>query len=412
MAVYAYRALSPTASAVSGMIVADTPRQARDSLRAQGLTVQDVVPHADGPARAGVAGGRPSDLPWPGRRRIPGASVKVVGFIRELSTLLAVGVPLLEAIDTIKRQHRGRFGAALLTLRDRVSAGASLANAMREQPGVFDELCVSVTEVGENAGTLEASLERVADFKERSQAFRGKLGTVLIYPAIVLVMAVAVSVLLMTVVVPNLLAALVEAGRPLPLPTRVVKFASDVLVEWWWAILAGAGLFAFVTRLALAGPRGRYAWHRLQLRIPIAGEIVRKQAIVRLSVVLSTLLRSGVVFVRALQIARRTTPNLVLNRALARCEEAVGAGRDISAALEETGAFPPVVVQVFSVGQQSGRLEEMLDRLAGDYDRQVTSAAQRLTALLEPALILLLVFVVGFIVLATILPMLQAAQAF
>lgn len=409
MAVFAYTAVSSEDSPVSGMIVADTPREARDSLRAQGLTVQEVRPHAD---RGAAAGPGASRLPWR-RNRVRGAATKVVSFIRELSTLLAVGVPLLEAIDTIKRQHpRGRFGAALLTLRDRVSGGASLADAMREQPGVFDELCVSVTEVGENSGTLESALERVADFKERSQAFRNKLGTVLLYPAIVLVMAVAVSVLLMTLVVPNLLSALVEAGRPLPLPTRVVKFASDVVVSWWWAILLAVALLAVAVQLVLSSPRGRYAWHRLQLRIPVVGDLVRKQAIVRLSVVLSTLLRSGVVFVRALQIARRTTPNLVLNRALEKCEEAVGAGRDISAALEETGAFGPVVVQVFSVGQQSGRLEEMLDRLATDYDRQVASAAQRLTALLEPALILMLVFVVGFIVLATILPMLQAAEAF
>ena len=413
MAVFAYKALAANAAAVSGMIVADTPREARDSLRARGLTVQEVIPHAADATSAQPGG---AGVRWPWRRRpgrVPGASAKVVSFIRELSTLLAVGVPLLEAIDTIRRQHRrGRFAAALLALRDRISGGASLADAMREQPGVFDELCVSITEVGENSGTLEAALERVAEFKERSQAFRNKLGTVLLYPAIVLVMAAAVSVLLMTVVVPNLLAALVENGRPLPLPTRVVKAISDVLVSWWWAILLGIGLFAVLVQFVVRTPRGRYAWHRLQLRTPVAGDLLRKQAIVRLSVVLSTLLRSGVVFVRALQIARRTTPNLVLNRALERCEEAVGAGRDISAALEETGAFPPVVVQVFSVGQQSGRLEEMLDRLAADYDRQVASAAQRLTALLEPALILLLVLVVGFIVLATILPMLQAAQAF
>jgi type II secretory pathway component PulF len=165
-------------------------------------------------------------------------------------------------------------------------------------------------------------------------------------------------------------------------------------------------------RALLAMPRVRFAWHRAQLRIPVVGDLLRKQAIVRLSVVLSALLRSGVVFVRALEISRAATPNLVLKDALSKCEQAVGAGRDISGALEETGAFPPVVVQVVSVGQHSGRLEEMLDRLATDYDRQVATAAGRLTALLEPALILVLVVIVGFIVLATILPMLEAANAF
>ena len=401
MGIFAYKAIGPDAAAVSGVIVADSPRAARDSLRSRGLTVHDVA--------AGTPGRAAGRL----RRSTSRSSPEVVSFLRELSTLLGVGVPLLEAIDTIKRQHPDRrFGAVLLTLRDRVAAGVSLADAMREQPGVFDVLCVSITEVGESTGTLDTALERVAEFKERSLAFRNKLATVLLYPAIVLVMAVGVSVLLMTVVVPNLLAALVESGRPLPLPTRVVKFASDALVAHWPVMIVTVVLIIVGVRLALRVPRVKFAWHRAQLRIPVAGELLRKQAVVRLSVVLSTLLRGGVVFVRALEIARQATPNLVLQDALKHCEDAVAAGRDIGPALEETRAFPPVVVQVVSVGQHAGRLEEMLDRLAADYDRQVATASQRLTALLEPALILVLVVIVGFIVLATILPMLEAANAF
>jgi type II secretory pathway component PulF len=162
--------------------------------------------------------------------------------------------------------------------------------------------------------------------------------------------------------------------------------------------------------MILATPRGRLAWHRLQLRIPIVGNLIRKQSIGRIAIVMSTLIRSGVVFLRAVQIAERGTPNLVLKHALRRCETAITAGQDIAAALDETGAFPPMVVQVFAVGQQSGRLEEMLDRLALDYNHQVTNSAQRLTALLEPLTILLLVFVVGLIAFATILPILQAAE--
>jgi type II secretory pathway component PulF len=406
MAVFAYRAVGADAAAVSGMIVADSPRAARDTLRSRGLTVHEVTADHS-------AGGTSSRVRGRLHFRTSGTNAKTVAFIRELSTLLGVGIPLLEAIDTVKRQHpHGRFGAALLALRDRISAGVSLADAMREQPDIFEELCVSITEVGESTGTLDAALERVAEFKERSLAFRNRLGTVLLYPSIVLVMAVGVSVLLMTVVVPNLLAAIVESGQELPLPTRVVKAASDFLVARWWVLAIAIGTVAVAGRALLATPRARFAWDRAQLRIPVVGELLRKQAIVRLSVVLSALLRSGVVFVRALQISRAATPNLVMKDALRKCEEAVGAGRDISGALEETGAFPPVVVQVVSVGQHSGRLEEMLDRLAADYDRQVATAAGRLTALLEPALILVLVVIVGFIVLATILPMLEAANAF
>src|SRR3954452_23073678 len=152
MAVFAYKAVAGDASAVSGLIVADTPRDARDTLRARGLTVEEVAPRA--------AGGKGA---WSWRGGGRGDAARVTSFIRELSTLLGVGIPLVEAIDTIQSQHRGRFAAALLALRDRVSAGVSLADAMREQPDVFDEMCASIAEVGESAGTLDTALERVAE---------------------------------------------------------------------------------------------------------------------------------------------------------------------------------------------------------------------------------------------------------
>ncbi len=368
------------------------------------MTVQEVVP---GEA-AGTAGGWRAWLRRPGRS----GAVKVDSFLRDLSTLLGVGIPLVDAIDTIHSQHRGRFAASLLTLRERVSAGAGLADAMREQPDMFDAMCVSVAEVGENAGTLDVALERVAEFKERSAAFRNRLGTALLYPAVVLTMALGVSVLLMTAVVPNLLATIQDSGRPLPLPTRIVKAASDWLVGYWWLLLLGLGVVVAAARMVFRTAKGKMLWHRFLLRIPIAGELARKQAIVRVCIVLSTLLRSGLVFVRSVQIARQTASNLVLAAALERCEQAVQTGRDIAEAMRETAAFPPLVVRVFAVGQQSGRMEEMLDRLASDYDRQVTAASQRLTAVLEPILILFLVVLVGFISLATILPLLEAANAY
>jgi type II secretory pathway component PulF len=190
----------------------------------------------------------------------------------------------------------------------------------------------------------------------------------------------------------------------------VVKGFSDFLIVWWW-LLAACGFAVFIGLGAvLRTPRGKLAWHRFVLRVPILGDLVRKQAIVRICVVVGTLLKSGVVFVRAVQIAQRTTSNLVLRQALVECERAINAGGDIGEAIERTGAFPPMVVQVFAVGQQSGRLEEMLDRLAVTYDQQVNTAAARLTAVLEPALIVLLALVVLFIVLATVLPILEAGN--
>ena len=413
MAVFTYKATDAAAADQSGTITADTPRQARDLLRSRGLTVRDLedyAPHTTSPATQ--TGTR---LALPGRRvkrrsRAPRRHL-VTQLLREVSTLLGVGVPLVEALDTISHQHDGRFQGTILILRDRVTAGSSLAQAMREHPHVFDDLAVSITEVGEDAGTLDTSLERLAEFRERAELLRGRISTALIYPALVSVLAVASSLFLMTFVVPRILEPLIELGQPMPLATRIVKGLSDGLLAWGWllalALAAAAAGFGAIIRTA----RGKLAWHRFILRLPVVGELVRKQAIVRIAIVVGTLLKSGIVFVRAIQIAQRMTANVVLRDALARCEAAIAAGSNIGEALEKTRAFPPMVVQIFSVGQESGRLEEMLDRLATVYDQQVQHAAQRLAAILEPLLIVFLAIVVLFIVMATVLPILEAGNA-
>ena len=297
-------------------------------------------------------------------------------------------------------------------MQDRVASGASLATALAEQPAAFDPLDVALADVGEAAGHLDAVLDRLAEFKEARSAARNRVGTALIYPAIVFVVAVGVSVLLMTFVVPKLLAPLVESGQPIPPVTRLVKAASDALVAYWWAGLIAVAAVAAAVGYALSTAAGRVARDRLVLSVPLLGDAARKQAIARLALVLAVLLRSGIVFVRAVEIAARTTPNGVLRDALGRLAAAVTTGTDVAEAVRGSGAFPPMVVQMFAVGQQSGRLEDMLDRLAADYDRQVRTLTARLTAVLEPALILLLVALVGTIALATLLPMLEAADAF
>jgi type II secretory pathway component PulF len=216
----------------------------------------------------------------------------------------------------------------------------------------------------------------------------------------------------MTFVIPKLLESLAESGRPLPWPTRVVKAVSDLFVSDWWLLLSAAALTGVLIGVAGRTEPVRRWWDRLQLRIPLVGPLIQKQSLARVALFLVTMLRSGVVFVKALQIAQRATPNRHIREALSACESAVRNGREISEALDRTGAFPPVVVQIFSVGQQSGRLEEMLDRLATDYEQQVAMASERLTALIEPVLVLLLVGVVGLIAFATILPLMEAADVF
>lgn len=400
MAVFAYQAVGTSAKPVRGTIAADTARQARDLLRDQGLRVKSIEEKR---AQAGKS--------WWSKPATRGASgYQLASMARELGTMLRVGVPLTEALDTLIEQQSGRFETALRLVRDRVGGGASLAEAFGEQTDVFDEMTVRLTEVGENTGQLDAVLGRLADYKERSLEVKDRVIGALLYPAIVFVTAMFVTVFLMAFVTPMLLAGLIEAGRPLPWPTRVLKGLSDLLTThgWWLAILAVVAAIAF--SIAISTRSGRVRWHRLLLRLPLVGEMARKQAISRIAMVLSTLLESGVPFVRGIEIAARSGRNLVIEEALKEATDQIAAGVNLDDAIRETRLFPPLVVHIFAVGQESGELDGMLRNLAESYDRQVASAASRLTALLEPALIVALAVVVGFILFATLLPILEAGN--
>ncbi len=396
MAVFEYKATDLDATMVNGTILADTARAARDQLRQKGLSPTTVTPAAARRTLKRRAG-----------RRV---QTEVAGFIRELATLLKAGIPLLTALRTLAEQHGRRLRPVIQELADAVAAGSNLAEAMGRRKEYFDQLCTSIVAVGESTGSLETALLRLADFKDKSLQLRSKLTTALLYPVFVLAIGLAVTIFLMTYVVPNLLRSLHQAGRDLPAITVAVQTASDLLIDWWWLMaVAGFGLIAGI-RLLLATDWGRLWAHRALLATPVVGELIRKENVSRMSVVLAALLKSGLGFIEALRITRSTLKNRVFQKALDRYEQAVMAGADVAEPLKDSGVFKPMVVQMLAVGQQSGQLEEMLDQLAEAYDQQVATAAARLTALLEPILIVFLAVLVGFVALATILPILEASN--
>lgn len=399
MPVFAYKAIDERRAVVTGTIAADSPRQARDGLRMRGLRVEEV--RVQESVRQGSAR-------WLFRKRTRAA--QVASLLREMATLLAVGIDLVEALGILAQQHGGHVQTAILLLKDRVAGGARLAEAMAEQPGVFNELTLRMVEVGESSGNLEVVLDQLADFQERSLQLRDRVLGTMIYPAIVFTTALGVTLFLMTVVVPMLLTNLVESGRTLPWPTRVLKGMSDALLEHG-GLLALAGLVLGIAVVAvIRTKRGRRLWHRVQLWLPLFGSLAQRQAISRLAATMATLMRSGIVYLQAAEIAAKATGNVVIREALLESGRQVAAGKDIGEALKETGVFPPLVIHIFSIGQRSGELEPMLDRLAVDYDRQVNTLANRLASALEPLLILMLAIVVGFILFATLLPILEAGN--
>lgn len=401
MAVYNYSAIidkgDTPGGLARGVMVADSPRQARDLLRARGLRVQNLCVQTSTTTRR---------FGWSGS----GSGAQSMMAIRDFSTLLSVGMPVVESLKTVAKQHVGSLNRALLILSDRVAAGASVAEAASEQRWLFDELSIRMIEVGENAGNLDEVLRQLADFKERSHRLKDRVVGALLYPAIVLLASLSVTIFMMTVVVPMLLSALIESGRPLPWPTRILQLISGTLVRHGPLVGIVAAVAAFALWRFIKTSVGRRWWHLMMLRAPVLGQMVQKQSVSRLSMVLATLMRSGIAFVRAIEIAARAAPNTVVRDALESTRDSIVAGQDIGRALEKTGIFPPVVIQIFAVGQETGHLADMLDRLATDYDRQVESLSGRLAAILEPTLILGLAIFVGFILFATLLPILEAGN--
>lgn len=404
MPTFLYRAVDEQMVLAQGTVSAETPRQARDELRARGLVVERIEEKS--------APRSSSWIPWQRRGRY---DARLAPVIRELATLLSAAIPLSEALTTITSQQRGPLRDSLTQLTDRVLAGAGLAEAMREQPLFYDDLTTQMVEVGENAGNLDVVLDQLADFRERYLLFKDRVITALFYPMIVLSMGMGVSLFLMSFVVPMLLDNLIESGQSIPCPTQLLRWMSNMIRQQGWLLFGGAMISIGSFLALLKTTWGKRWWHSFLLRVPLLGGLIQKQELARMALIVSTLMESGIVFVQALEIATRSVKNRVLQEALQKTERAVQAGHDIGEAMTEAtkshpDLFPPVVIQIFTVGQQTGKLEQMLVRLSTDYERQVTSLTTRLTTILEPILIVLLAVFVGFILFATMLPILEAGN--
>jgi general secretion pathway protein F len=400
MAVFHYTGVKPDSAIVRGTVSADTPRQARDQLRAEGVRVKKI-----GEASTNKTINKAS-LPLSFRSfRVQWATA-----VHEMAMMLHAGIPILDALDTIAEQNRGSFRVAMLTVRDQVASGSSLAGALAGQPKLFDAASVHMVEVGENSGTLDTVLQQLAQFKRKQLTLRNSVTTALVYPIFLVCFGTAAAVFLMTSVLPPLLENLEETIQVLPWPTQVAKQLSNLLLDYGWLLACLLALTLFTIVSTTRTERGQRYWHQKLLQIPILGPIAVKQGVSRIAMIIATLSRSGIELTKAVELAQRSTPNRVFKDALQQFGERIAAGEDVSDALAESGAFPPLAVRVFSVGQESGKLDEMLFQLADDYDEQVATASARLTALLEPALILVLAAAVGFLLLATILPILEAGN--
>jgi type II secretory pathway component PulF len=402
MPVFEYRALAHGGEAVRGMITADTPQQARELLRLQGVfpTALKATSRRQRQWRLPVLGGRA----WQRDR---------VTFTRQLGTLLRSGVALAQALDLLARQtHVSAHRRIFLDLAERVRSGSAFAEALKSHADRFDEFYIHMVAAGEESGRLPEMLGRLAGYLKERYRLGSRVSAAMTYPAFMLVVGFAVVTFLMAGVVPRITSVLIEqAGREaLPAATRMLLAMSAIFRDWWPAILLGVVGVVIGFARVLALPRARRWWDRTVLGVPVFGDMAQKSALSRFAVTFSALLKSGIPAVESLRLTALTVGNVHVGEHLRQAAERVTQGASLSEAMRGGGGIPDGVAQMVDVGEQSGELPEILDNLAADFDEDLEIAVGRMTALMEPVIILVMAVMVGFIALAIIQPIMEMSR--
>ena len=408
MPVYAYKGVTAAGRNTRGHVDAESLRGARSKLRRDGIYITELAEGSRGPETQASAGSRFA-VHLPSLQRI--SSLDLALATRQMSTLLGAGIPLVEGLRALTEQvENPRLKAVFGQVRDRVNEGASLADALAAS-GAFSGLYVSMVRAGEAGGALEQVLQRLADYLESQVRLRNKVSSILIYPVVMFLFACVVVGVLVTVVLPQITELLASLNQPLPFYTRWIIALSHFARDWWWAVVAAAlGAFAAL-RAVIRTDAGRARYDRIRLRLPLIGRLVRLLAISRFSRTLSTLLAGGLPITRALQTAGQVAANRVLAEAIEAARLSITEGASVARPLRMSGEFPPLVTHMIEVGEQSGELEDMLAKVADTYEEQVETTVTRVTALLEPFLILIMVGIVIVIILATLVPLLQLTSS-
>jgi type IV pilus assembly protein PilC len=329
----------------------------------------------------------------------------IVVFTRQFATMINAGLPLVQSLDILAGQTENE--TLRKTIKDvlgDVEAGNTLADSLDRHPDVFAKLFVNMVAAGEAGGILDTILLRLATFLEKTDALVRKIKGAMIYPAVIVSVAVIAVVVLLIWVIPTFQDMFAASGVPLPLPTRVVITMSDVMQNYWWAFGGALIGLVFALRTYYKTDQGELAIDRVILALPILGNVQRKAAVARFTRTLGTLVSSGVSILEGLEITAKTAGNRVIHDAVMGSRASIAGGETISGPLGESGAFPPMVVQMVNVGEQTGGLDEMLNKIADFYDDEVDAAVSALLAALEPLMIVVLGVVVGGMIVAMYLP--------
>lgn len=406
MPVYAYKGLSQQGRNVSGIIDADTAKGARLKLRRTGVFPTELTEEQRRGTGAATGASSFSNLNVNFSQYFERVKpVDLALTTRQLATLVGAGLPLVDCLSALIEQVEvARLKRILSQVREQVTEGGTLADALKQHPKVFSDLYISMVSAGEASGALDVVLLRLADYTEEYARLRDKVQSALTYPVLMALVSGGILFFLLSFVVPRITKIFTETRAELPFMTQILLTISGFMQDYWWFFLAVL-IVAFISvRLSLRTPAGRLRFDRYVLAVPYFGKLLKKVALARFARTLSTLLTSGIGLLQSLDIVKNVVNNTVLSAAIEDARNSIREGQSIAPPLKKSGLFPAMMIHMIAVGERSGELEQMLAKAADAYDNEVDSSITSLTSIMEPVMILFMGGVVLFIVLAILLP--------
>jgi type IV pilus assembly protein PilC len=326
-------------------------------------------------------------------------------FTRQFATMINAGLPLVQCLDILSRQlEKQTFRDVTKKVMSDIEAGATLSEALHKHPKAFDELYINMVNAGEAGGILDTILMRLAEYIEKIEALKRKVKGAMMYPAVVFTVAIGATLFMLMFIIPTFAKMFSDFGAELPLPTQIVLGASNLIRGWWWVMLLSAVVAFFGFKRYYASDKGHHVVDGLLLKIPVLGDVLRKGAVSRFTRTLGTLVSSGVPILDGLEITAKTAGNVIVKDAVMMARASIREGDTISNPLRQSGVFPPMVVQMITVGEETGALDEMLTKIADFYDDEVDTAVEGLTSVIEPVMIVFMGAIVGGMVVAMYLP--------
>ena len=395
MALYRYKAVQSDGKEVNEVMTAATITEVQEKIRDKGLYLIQIREDVEKKSAA-------EELSFGGKVTAKQISI----FCKQFATLLKAGVPVASGLDILYRQTENKkFKSALEDVYTEVQKGTQVSTAIRNHPKVFPSLMVNMVESGEMSGNLDNIMERLAIHYEKDAKINSRIKGAMIYPIALSVISVVVVIFLITVILPTFTGMFTSSGTELPLPTRILLGISDFIKNYWYIVIGALGLLIFVVNRYLNSSVGRYQFDALKFKLPVVKGSMDKIVTARFTRTLGSLLRSGIPLIDALELAGSVTGNVVIEEKVNYIASEVEKGETLGVALKRTPTFGPMVVSMIQIGEESGSLDQMLDKSADFYEQELEDAIDRLLKLMEPLLIVVMAVVIGFIVISMALPM-------